>query len=1004
MKNKKIKTKQKNLAGLILFLTLLLILPNLSLAANDLYIEWKTDSDWGSWTKDKTIASSGLKLSSTASGYETQGTATYNFSPGGKNTWSKVSSETENTVGETGNYLWVAVYDRNSVSQIDATTGTIIKEWPVGIDPSRTSVGCDNDVWVGDRAGGAISHIIPEEDKVITRTVGGGLTYIRSVSVQCVSSNESYVWVGDSNTGNVVQIDAKKFDSLPPGVAATSVQVGSTISVCSGGYCPYGSVFSSGYKKLYIAHYSGGIYIIDVATHTISSYAASATGYTMNNDWLGNAWRDYSCARVKDTGELVTPSGCSFNNLALGIAILPPFGSENAKIARVGGNSGFYQSLCVADLNNNNTDSPSIGSFSCSGNVIVGVGAGLGYDKDKNIWAVARTGGLVYKFLKLTNYATYQSFPSNTLGGLNYTYSDFLGNALSNVSNTITYQFSPDGGTTWYSDEDLNAGRIPDSAGLLIKLTLNGSGLTTPILKKLRLDYAHSGNTGSLYMEKRMFKWSDSGGRSGDLATFDPTDWVVSRIKIESGENEGLTLKVKDYRPSGIPDIDIKNITEAEKQTKCGLSAGESLLGGDFNGRQDNDYSYWDNISMGKNQAGYLCYQYRIPANYEPKNILIQARAQTLSKEQGNELTVGTSNNFMMIKGFPILTSQPESLDNNPVKTFPQINDLFAVSSVRAEQPSATNPNFGWTIGYFYKRGLGQASRGGNAVSLPVKMTTKSGEILSMDPFWILYNPSYYLFGNMFSGNSDAGTALDFSSRSNAITRQSYQNSSKLNSEAALYNYEFDKDSVVYWDETNRDRNKAMEENIRRLVADPKPEIVCKVSNLNAFETGQVNLNSNDCNLSSQPGTNIKWPNGRVWYLKTNTSSDQVEIGSSIRGRGTIIIDGPGKAVISTSASDYPNDSSFGLIAINGAKVEFGTNAERFNGIVFAPTGSPCSIEFIKDGKAMKIRGSLVGENICFNPRNKAGNRYAVSIYADASILKLPLPGFENFISVNYGQ
>ena len=73
-----------------------------------------------------------------------------------------------------------------------------------------------------------------------------------------------------------------------------------------------------------------------------------------------------------------------------------------------------------------------------------------------------------------------------------------------------------------------------------------------------------------------------------------------------------------------------------------------------------------------------------------------------------------------------------------------------------------------------------------------------------------------------------------------------------------------------------------------------------------------------------------------------------------------------------------------------------------------SPSPSPvpqpdCQISFEEDGLPLKIKGSLVGDKICFKPRRKNGARYSATIYSDSKILYSSLPGFENLYSIFFG-
>lgn len=67
---------------------------------------------------------------------------------------------------------------------------------------------------------------------------------------------------------------------------------------------------------------------------------------------------------------------------------------------------------------------------------------------------------------------------------------------------------------------------------------------------------------------------------------------------------------------------------------------------------------------------------------------------------------------------------------------------------------------------------------------------------------------------------------------------------------------------------------------------------------------------------------------------------------------------------------------------------------------IVSPTPRGGEIIFEKDGKAIRVRGSLVANQIDFNPREKNSQRYAAMIYSDSKVLYSALPGFETLVNV----
>jgi hypothetical protein len=319
-----------------------------------------------------------------------------------------------------------------------------------------------------------------------------------------------------------------------------------------------------------------------------------------------------------------------------------------------------------------------------------------------------------------------------------------------------------------------------------------------------------------------------------------------------------------------------------------------------------------------------------------------------------------------------------------------------------------------------YLRGSGQKSRGGTLVSLPVKMTDMSGaKTFFSDQFYLLYNPLFYIFGNMFSGSTPTSTAFDFGHGSSVVSTGDFGNE-KLNSAASLYNYYFDQESVIFWDRGNQDKNAAMENNISRILGteSSRPDDLCVLPSLLSANrlsgAPPVYLNNKSCSLIGVDNSSV-WPSGRVWYLK---AISDIEISSTIAKGGTLVVDFSDASYvptvkINTQENDFANDSFLGLIVINGGRVEFTADAEYFRGAVFVPGRSdsdPQRLEgegriiFAEDGRPLKIRGSLIADEIDFNKRQKNDKEYAVSVYSDSALVNSRIPGFEKLMSVLIGK
>ncbi len=606
-------------------------------------------------------------------------------------------------------------------------------------------------------------------------------------------------------------------------------------------------------------------------------------------------------------------------------------------------------------------------------------------------------------------YATYQFSP----GGINNSWksvSTILGNTsvTSNGSSTLQILFSPDN-STWFDEGNLNNGLIPDSAGMYIKATFHGNTTESQILKSIALSYQTKEEPRILILKRTFKKDSDINPIGTETSTFEPGDTAIVRVKIDPMGLSGLNLNVRDYRPFAF------NMTPITTTAGCGLSPTDNLMVPTFVAGNDESFSSWSNVKPGSGHS-YLCYQYTLNNTPQPKNDLVQSKLiaydqNNFDENQTNNQPLAVFSGYQMVKGFAFSdsTSLPAGLASTNI--FP-IDDFlsFARTTVQYTAGPGTISNLSYSASYTYKRGLGQRSRGGELYSLPVKMENDAGQVIATDQSYILYNPAFYLFGNLFSG-SGLSSKLDFSSRSGSVSTESFPSdrTSKLNSEAALYNYNFDKNSVLYWDKSNVMKNKSLEENINSLTGTNPPPVVCSQISQNSLSGGKdVYLDNPNCQINSSSLSQSRtYPAGRVWIIR---AQGNVDLAATFHRQGTIIIDfqGNGGTVnISTALGSF-SDAKLGLIVIGGGKVVFGQGAQEFNGLIFAPSSSSCTISFEEGGSSIQIKGSLVSDTICFNSREKTGlgmsSQYSVSILIDQGILNSGLPGFENLLPVIIGD
>jgi YVTN family beta-propeller protein len=103
-------------------------------------------------------------------------------------------------VSSDGTHVWVANYDSNTVSELNASDGSLVQTIPVGSAPRGISSDGD-DVWVADEASDAVTEL-DASDGSLVRTIPVG------DSPTAVSSYDGLVWVANEGDGTVTEIEA----------------------------------------------------------------------------------------------------------------------------------------------------------------------------------------------------------------------------------------------------------------------------------------------------------------------------------------------------------------------------------------------------------------------------------------------------------------------------------------------------------------------------------------------------------------------------------------------------------------------------------------------------------------------------------------------------------------------------------------------------------------------------------------------------------------------------
>lgn len=504
------------------------------------------------------------------------------------------------------------------------------------------------------------------------------------------------------------------------------------------------------------------------------------------------------------------------------------------------------------------------------------------------------------------------------------------------------------------TDVKANPQDIGTSEFLFVRIDLfadsaSGVGISTPSLRSLTINYTII-PTPNVYVEKHIYRYraADPTQRV-ETATFVPGDMVAVKIKLSATNASNITFKVNDTMLKNPETFAGYTSKSANTTNYCGISATDNLFNNAYSYTAGSDSLEVSGINL-DGVTGYLCYTYFIPSQSAPTTTW-QAKnnvRQTRLNVSVNDMIVATSSNYMMVRGFSYRQSDSAAAFQNP-QIIP-IDDelLFSFDKFIFSGLSGQEISFAGAPSYAYKRGVAGKSRGGTLYDLPVTVTDiTGGATLSSDSYYLLYGPSVYVMANLFSKNSLPDAALDFGSKNNVVSGKS-DSQNKLNSQASLYNYSIDQNSVAYWNSTaGQPKSKIMQENIDRIIGTPvkRPENFCDVTaNIGLLASGSLYLNNDSCQINAAASSN-KWPEGRVWYFKP---TGDVDLSAKIMTSGTMVFDFADAQSSNVNVTfhdgstvgkpaDFVSGAYLGIILINGGNVKFTKDCQMFNGMIFVP-------------------------------------------------------------------
>ena len=328
-------------------------------------------------------------------------------------------------------FLWVANSLDNTVSQIESKTGAItrtvqlVKDGKKCIDPSRTAVNADNDVWVACRGSANMAKVSHETGAVLMIVELEGQP--RGIGVDA----NGKVWVGCCRPGEdldpIYKIDDKTGECLmgnragcqKPPLMVSDWPYGAAVD--QKGFLWVVSNGASSHRKSFLTK-------IDTATDELVGTYTRPSGcaffYGIAIDQLGDIWTgNFTCDDVLkfdgETGKFIGAYG-SGGAATRGVAIdldgnLWVANSNNSTIAKLNGATGnLLLSLQVGKVVDGATQGQPIG---------------VTVDALGHVWAVNRATDEVIKINGLTH-----EMQRIKVGNGPYTYSDMMGTLLNSIT------------------------------------------------------------------------------------------------------------------------------------------------------------------------------------------------------------------------------------------------------------------------------------------------------------------------------------------------------------------------------------------------------------------------------------------------------------------------------------------------------------------------------------------------------------------------------------------
>ena len=205
-------------------------------------------------------------------------------------------------------YIWLASSGSDSVYRVNSSDNSVAGPFPVGVNPSRTAVAINGDVWVANRNSANVTHLDTNGALIKTCSVGSGP---RGVAIDA----DGNVWVGNYGDGTV-----QKLDYNTCAVLENYTLPNPTATVSPGVY----GMAVDGLGNIWMVNGRSShrdLAKINIATKTVTDYSFGTYLYGIaldkhNNVWLAD-WSGQKVYKVDQSGNVIAKIPLGMNCRAI---------------------------------------------------------------------------------------------------------------------------------------------------------------------------------------------------------------------------------------------------------------------------------------------------------------------------------------------------------------------------------------------------------------------------------------------------------------------------------------------------------------------------------------------------------------------------------------------------------------------------------------------------------------------------------------------------------------